>query len=103
MGTWAPVHPINGKYEDLFSVFQNDGVTKQPGETSFNVTLITNGAVNTTIPVTITEVATSPGDYIVDFTPDELGSWFLEVHVPFDDSIYSVNLKVIASGGIILV
>lgn len=77
---------INVTVVDQFSVFDFDGYTKVSGETNFVTTVWLDSVENAT-SVTITEIGTS-GEYNIQFTPNNLGFWKVEVKVDYNKDIY---------------
>jgi len=71
---------------DVFPIWDLDGYTKKSGESSFVTTLWKDGVVNGA-SVTIAEIGTS-GMYKATFTPDELGLWYLEVKISYNEQVW---------------
>ena len=72
--------------KDLFPIWEPDDYTKKSGETSFTTTLWKDGVVSS-VSVSVTEIGTS-GMYQASFTPDGIGSWYLEVKVPYNSYVW---------------
>jgi len=71
---------------DQFPVLEADGYTKKSGETAFVKKLWKNGDPQA-LPVTITEIGTS-GEYEINFTPDTIGFWSLEVLIDYNKQLW---------------
>jgi len=69
---------INEAVIDQFPVFDFDGYTKLSGQTF--VSTVWKDAVVDGATVTITEIGSS-GEYKMEFTPDSIGFWKVEVFV----------------------
>lgn len=74
---------------DEFSAFDQRMISKLSGLTSadFSVTVFFNKVLRTDIPVTIGEYG-STGSYWVEWTPDQLGFWEVEVKVISTDQYW---------------
>ena len=62
---------------DSFPVFDLDGYSKKSGETFFTSVLRQDG-IDSAVFVSISEIGVS-GDYRINFTPDSVGVWMLDV------------------------
>ncbi len=62
---------------DHFPIWDWQGKSKTSGQTVFLVSLWCNG-VASNVPVTVAEIGTS-GEYKVEFAPDALGIWSVEI------------------------
>lgn len=88
---------------DQFSVFADDGFSKVPGlgAAAFDVTAYRNGAL-VAARVDIAEIAGSPGEYRLTFTPDAEGFWQIDVAYAAGRQIYSeqydVKLPLVVGG-----
>jgi hypothetical protein len=73
---------------DQFPAFENDGHTKRSGlgAGDFSSAVFVNGAVEA-LPVTVSEIAAT-GEYKIQFTPDILGVYELQVHILFSHDIW---------------
>jgi hypothetical protein len=78
-------------------VWETDGFTKRSGETVFTTTLWHDGVVSA-LPVTIVEIGSS-GEYLVTFTPNDLGVWVLEVKIPYNEQVWGQTLDVGSDNG----
>jgi hypothetical protein len=72
---------------DQFPIFGVDGYTKKSGETSFVSTVWKNGVVDSTA-VAIAEIESS-GEYRVEFVPDSVGFWMVEVLINYNKEIWN--------------
>lgn len=68
--------------KDILSVFDLDGYTKKAGETTFTTQLFKDGAVSA-VSVDVSEIGSS-GDYLVSFTPDDIGVWEVQVLIDYN-------------------
>jgi hypothetical protein len=73
--------------EDQFPVFEPDGFTKKSGETAFTASVWKDGVIDLA-SVTITEIGTS-GEYNLQFTPDAVGFWVVQVLIDYNKDIFS--------------
>jgi hypothetical protein len=72
-----------------FAAFEDDGYTKRSGLTApgdFTTTVFLDGAADP-LSVTITEIG-STGQYSVQFTPDAVGVWHVQVLIDFNKDIW---------------
>lgn len=73
---------VNSVVRDQFPVFESDGYTKRSGETAFDTSLWVDGTLSS-VSVSISEIGVS-GEYEVTFIPNSLGTWVLEIAIPFN-------------------
>jgi hypothetical protein len=80
---------------DHFPVYGPDGFTKVTGLTAndLRVTVYRDGAV-VSATVSIAEIAGSPGEYRLIFTPDVAGLWEVEVAYVAGRQVYSQEVDV---------
>lgn len=73
---------------DQFGVWNEGGTEKITGITSFNRVSWKDG-VSQIMSVTITEVGTTPGEYMMAFNPPDPGYWKVEVTVPSTGDVFA--------------
>lgn len=78
---------------DQFAVWNEDGTSKIPGITSFTRISWLNG-VSQIMSVTVTEIGTTPGEYMMTFNPPEEGFWKVEVSVPSTGDVFASYYEV---------
>lgn len=88
---------VSEEVVDQFPVFDLDGYTKKSGETSFTKTIWQNGSVRSDIPVTISEIGSSPGEYKVSWTPDSVGFWMVEVDINYNKDVWVGDYDVVSA------
>ena len=77
---------INDIAVDQFPVISiEDGYTKVSGETAFTKTVWKNGVLDS-VPATISEINSS-GEYKMEFTPDDIGFWKVEVLIDYNKDL----------------
>jgi hypothetical protein len=57
------------------------------------MTVWKDGAVSAIAP-SVSEIAGSPGEYNIEFVPDDLGVWFLEVKSDYDGKVWEEDFIV---------
>jgi hypothetical protein len=81
---------------DQFSVWNEDGTAKVPGLVTFTK-LSWKDAVSQVMTIAVTEIGTTPGEYMMVFTPPSAGFWKVEVTEPSSGdvftSFYDVQLR----------
>jgi hypothetical protein len=81
---------------DQFSVWNEEGTAKVPGLVTFTK-LSWKNAVSQVMTIAVTEIGTTPGEYMMVFTPPSTGFWKVEVTEPSSGdvftSFYDVQLR----------
>ena len=80
---------------DHFPVYGEDGFAKVGGVASgeLAITVFRDGQV-TSLPVTIAEIAASPGEYRLSFTPDHAGYYEVEIAYAAGKQVYAEQYEV---------
>ncbi len=78
---------------DHFPAFEPDGFTKRSGLSAFTVSVFRDGAVDP-LSVTIVEIS-STGEYSVNFTPNAIGYWVVQVQIDFNGDIWEGSYQVV--------
>lgn len=73
---------------DQFGVWNEAGTDKIAGITSFNKISWKDG-VSQIMTVTVTEIETTPGEYMMTFIPPAPGFWKVEVSVPSTGDVFA--------------
>ena len=75
---------------DHFPAYGEDGFTKVPAlaPEAFAVTVYRGGEVED-VAVAISEIAESPGEYRLVFTPDRAGAWEVEIAYAAGSQVYA--------------
>lgn len=83
---------------DHFPVYGEDGFEKVAGlgAGDFAVTIFRDGEVKP-LEVTVTEIAGSPGEYRLAFTPDRAGFYEVEVAYAAGKQVYAEQYEVTAA------
>lgn len=81
---------------DQFSVWNEEGTAKVSGLVTFTK-LSWKNAVSQVMTIAVTEIGTTPGEYMMVFTPPSTGFWKVEVTEPSSGdvftSFYDVQLR----------
>ena len=83
---------INSVVTDQFPIWESDGYTKKSGETVFLARLWKDG-VSSSNTVTITEIGNT-GEYLIQFVPDEMGFWLIEVTIDYNKQVWQGQFDV---------
>jgi hypothetical protein len=89
--------PIDAPVQIQFAAFDADGITPLTGQLDgdFTKLLLVDDAVSAN-PVTVTEVVGAAGHYVVEFTPDALGLWYVKVGTEVDE-FYACHIQVVVA------
>lgn len=78
---------------DQFAVWNEDGTEKIPGIVSFTRLTWLNG-VSQVVVVAVSEIGTTPGEYMTTFIPPAPGFWKVEVLVPSTGDVFTSTYDV---------
>jgi len=83
---------LGSSIKDSFPMLDYDGVTRVHGETDFDILLIHDNAVSAIVP-SISEIDLV-GEYRVEFTPDGIGFWHMEISAGYNGDLFAFDYDV---------